>query len=127
MKKVLIDSSIWISYFKSKNAYTELDDLIRNNQICTNNLILSELTPFLHIKKQNEVIKLLLELPNIEVLVNWELIINLQIQNLKKGINKAGIPDLIILDNVMSNNLILYTEDNHFSLMKQHLSFDLFE
>lgn len=41
------------------------------------------------------------------------------------GINGAGIPDLIIIDNVSSNNLILYSEDNHFQLINEHFHFDL--
>ena len=125
MKKVLVDSSVWISYFNDKNAHGKLDKLISNNQICTNNLILSELIPFLTIKSQNDVVEALLELPNITLIVNWELIINLQIQNLKNGINKVGIPDLILVDNVASNNMILFTEDKHFRLIQRHFNFDL--
>jgi len=127
MRKLLIDSSVWISYFKDKNAHPILDELIRNNQICSNNLILAELIPFLKIKKEDGIIELLLDINNIPLTINWELIMNLQLQNIKKGINKVGIPDLIILDNVMSNNLILFTENKHFILMKKYLNFDLFK
>lgn len=125
MKKILVDSSVWISYFRDKKAHSVLDDYIRNNQICTNNLILSELIPFLHIKKRKDIIDLLIEIENIHIRINWEYIINLQVQNLKNGINKIGISDLIIVDNVIHNNLMLYSEDKHFKLMKNHLSFEL--
>ena len=125
MRKILIDSSVWISYFKDKNAHQILDELIINNQICTNNLILSELIPFLKIKKEDEIIEILLDLKNIPLSINWELIMNLQLQNIKNGINKVGIPDLIILDNVMNNNLILFTEDKHFILMQKHFTIAL--
>lgn len=127
MKKILVDSSIWITYFRDENAHLRLDELIANNQICTNNLILSELIPFLHTKKQNDLVALMLELPNIELSINWELIINLQIMNLEKGITKVSIPDLIIVDNVSANNLILYSEDRHFKLIQKHYNFDLLE
>lgn len=127
MRKILIDSSVWISYFRDKNAHKLLDELIRYNQICTNNLILSELIPFLKIKKEEEIIELLLDLENIPLTINWELIMNLQLQNLRNGINNVGIPDLIILDNVMNNNLILFTEDNHFILMQKIIKYDLFK
>ena len=127
MKRVLVDSSVWISYFRDKAAHEKLDELIENNQICTNDLILSELLPFLHVKKQEIVIELMLELPKTELSINWEFIINMQIQNLKNGINRIGIPDLILVDNVLSHNLILYSEDRHFKLMRKIFHFDLLE
>ena len=126
MRRILVDSSIWISYFKSEDAHSILDELIQKNLICVNNLILSELIPFIHVKKEKELINLLLEIPIVKVSINWELIMNVQIQNLKNGINNVGIPYLIIVDNVISNNLILFSEDKHFKLMKKHLDFDLF-
>ncbi len=126
MKKILVDSSIWISYFKDSNAYNNLDELIKGNQICVNDLILSELVPFLKVKKQNKLIDSLLEVNNIPLNINWELIINYQILNLKNGINKVGIPDLIILDNVITNKLTLFTGDKHFTLMQKNVNFDIF-
>ena len=125
MKRVLVDSSVWISYLRNRNAHEKLDELISNNQICTNNLILSELIPFLKVRNQTDIIESLLVLPNIPLAIDWQQIINLQIQNLRNGINRVGIPDLILVDNVANNNLILFSEDKHFSLMKKHYSFDL--
>jgi predicted nucleic acid-binding protein len=127
MKKVLVDSSIWISYFKNKDSYNELSELIASNQICTNDIILAELIPFLKVKKQSEIIEGLLQLDRISIEINWNMIINYQILNLKNGIIKVGIPDLIILDNTISNNLILFTEDKHFRLMQENMVFDLYE
>ena len=68
-----------------------------------------------------------MELPIIELSINWELIINFQIHNLRNGINKVGIPDLILVDSVLANNLILYSEDKHFRLMQEHFNFDLLQ
>ena len=125
MKRVLVDSSVWISYFRDENAHGKLAELIQNNQICTNNLILAELVPYLHAKEQIEVINLLIELPAISISVNWDFIINLQIQNIQNGVNGVGIPDLMIVDNVVSNGLILYTEDKHFELINEHFHYDM--
>ena len=127
MKRVLVDSSVWISYFGDKSAHLKLNSLIQNNQICTNNLVLAELLPSLHLKEQEALIGLMLELPIIELSINWELIINFQIHNLRNGINKVGIPDLILVDSVLANNLILYSEDKHFRLMQEHFNFDLLQ
>lgn len=125
MRKILVDSSVWITYFKSLSAHSRLDELIRKNQICTNDLILSELIPFIHAKNEKELLDLLLALPREEMKINWEVIMNVQIQNLKNGVNKIGIPDLMIIDHVMTHNLILYSEDKHFRLMQKYIKFDL--
>jgi len=125
MKRILVDSSVWISYFRDESAHDRLTGLIRDNQICTNNLILAELIPYLHARDQNEVINLLAELPAIELTINLEFIINLQIQNIQHGINGVGLPDLMIVDTVAANGLILYSEDIHFKLICEHFHFDL--
>ena len=127
MRRILVDSSVWISYFRDENAHQRLDELIENNQICTNDLILAELVPFLHVKKQAVVIDLMLELPRADMSVNWEFVIKLQIANLQNGINKVGIPDLMLVDHVLANNLFLFSEDKHFRLMQEHANFELLQ
>ena len=125
MKLILVDSSVWISYFRDENAHKKLDELIENSQICTNDLILAELLPFLHMKKQTEVVRLMQQLPKATLNINWDFIIYLQTANLQNGINRVGIPDLIIVDHVITNSLILFSEDKHFRLMQEHAKFDL--
>jgi predicted nucleic acid-binding protein len=44
---ILVDSSIWIDYFKSGKNSEMLDNYIEKNLICTNDLVLTELIPFL--------------------------------------------------------------------------------
>ena len=125
MTMVLVDSSVWISYFRDKSSHNILSELIYNNQICINDIILAELFPFLKIKNENEIIDSLIHITRIPMEINWNLIINYQIINLKHGINKVGIPDLIILDNVISNNLVLFSEDKHFKLMEKYINVTL--
>lgn len=129
MNYILVDTSVWIEYFRgSKKINSDtLDALIDNNQICTNNLILSELIPFLKLKKESGLIDVLSSIRNIPIVINWEEIINYQIINLQNGINNVGIPDIIVLQNVINNDLSLLTIDKHFHLMKKHISFNLFE
>ena len=40
---ILVDSSIWIDYFRSGLHSEKLDRYIDQNQICTNDLILAEI------------------------------------------------------------------------------------
>ena len=122
---ILVDSSIWIDYFRSGKNSELLDDYIDQNLICTNYLILSEIIPSLKIKKQSKVIKLLYNINRISLNPDWNKIIDLQTKCLKNGINKVGIPDLIILDNVLQNDLTLYTLDNHFFLIQKIVQFNI--
>jgi len=48
--RILIDTSIWIDYFKSGANSSGLDTLIDDNLIVINDIILTELVPFLAIK-----------------------------------------------------------------------------
>ncbi len=50
--EVLVDTSIWIDYFRGGAKSNELDVLIDENLITTNDIILAELIPYLKIKKQ---------------------------------------------------------------------------
>lgn len=52
--------------------------------------------------------------------------IDMQTQNITNGINKVGIPDLIIAQNAINNNLLLFSFDKHFSLMRDLFGLNLF-
>jgi predicted nucleic acid-binding protein len=126
MKNILVDSSVWIEYFRGREEAAALNELIDKNQVCINNLILSELIPFLRMKKENSLIKILKTIRNNAIKINWEEIIDFQEINLRSGINKIGIADLIIVQNVRDNNLRLYSLDKHFELMSRYIKFDRF-
>jgi hypothetical protein len=51
---VLVDTSIWIDYFRSGENSKDLDDLMDENLIVMNDIILAELVPYLKLKKANE-------------------------------------------------------------------------
>jgi len=121
---VLIDSSVWIDYFRHGN-HPHLEALLKEDLVCTNELVLTELLPFLEKGGHKDAISALLSLPNIELEISWPTLRKYQVMNLEKGINKVGIPDLIILQQVIENKLTLYSTDRHFLLMQKHLNFDL--
>ena len=123
---ILIDSSIWIDYFRGGDNSEILDSFIDENILCTNYLILSELIPFLNHNGHSRLVKLLREITKVPLTVDWEKIIQYQNICLSNGINKVGIPDLIILDNVVQNNLVLYSFDKHFDLISNHINFKSF-
>lgn len=123
---ILVDSSVWIEYFKGNKQTLALNKLLDLNNICVNDLILAELLPSINHKKENVLKELLLTITKIPLNINWNTIIYMQTQNLKNGINNVGIADLIIAQNVIDNDLELYTLDRHFELMSELHDFRLF-
>ena len=117
--EVLIDSSIWVDYFRSGKHSADLDNLIDNNLIVTNDIILAELIPFLKLKKQAKTIKLLQNVKLLPLNINWAQIIDFQTMSLKSGTNGIGIPDLIITQNALQNNCPVYTLDKHFDALSK--------
>ena len=126
MSKVLVDTSVWIDFFNGKPEVVSLSELIDVNQVYINDLIKVELIPSLLIKKENEVIDLINQLESIPLSIDWSEIAQMQYSNLKKGINKVCIPDLIIVQNVLQNDLVLYSRDKHFELMKKVFNYRLY-
>jgi predicted nucleic acid-binding protein len=127
MTQVLIDTSVWIDYFAGKKSAENLDSLIDEQRVCVNKIILCELLPFLHEKSENELIDLLQAVPEIPLTINWDKIIEYQTVNVKNGFRRIGIPDLIILDNIMQNDFVLFSFDKHFLQMKRYLKFKMYE
>ncbi|MBM9547795.1 PIN domain-containing protein [Leptospira sp. 201903074] len=128
MNQVLLDSSVWIEYFRNSNSKvsSEVDKLIDIGNIFTNQLILTEIIPYLKAKKQNQLIQIMESIETFEMFIDWKQIIEFQITNLKNGINKIGIPDLLILQNTIQNQCTLFTLDKHFKLMSKVHKLDLY-
>ena len=103
-----------------------LNELINNNTLCINNLVLAELLPSINLKKESELKRLLLTINQIDIEIDWDEIIDMQTKNLLNGINKVGIPDLIIAQNAINNNLFLFSFDKHFSLMSDLFGLKMF-
>ena len=123
---VLVDTSIWIDYFKTGDNSKNLDYLIDENLIVTNKIILAELIPYLKIKKQTKVIELLQEINKAPLSIHWEELVASQVKCLKSGTNGVGIPDLIIAQNAKQNNCKVYSLDKHFRLLNQVLKVKLY-
>jgi len=123
---VLVDSSVWIGYFRGNDNTLPLNGLLDRNTLCINDLILAELLPSINHKRENTLKDLLLAVTRVPLTINWNSLVSMQTQNLKEGINKVGIGDLIIAQNVLENNLELFSLDRHFELMSTLHDFRLF-
>ena len=122
---VLVDTSIWVEYFRSGNNSDQLEFLIDENLVVINDLILAELIPSLRIRKQEKIIDLLHNVSNLKLLINWQEIVEFQCKCLQNGLNGIGIPDLIVAQNAKQSSCEIYSLDNHFRLMKDILELDL--
>lgn len=123
--QVLVDSSVWIDYFRGGGNSDKLDYFIDENILVINDLILAELVPFLRIKNQRKLVSLLGSVDKLDMNIDWIQIIDFQHKCLKTGINGIGIPDLIIAQNALQHLCEIYTLDQHFELMKKPLKITL--
>ena len=87
---IIVDSSIWIDYFKSGENSEKLDYFIDENIIIVNDLILAELIPFLKLKKQEKIIQLLKSINRLELDINWHQLVDFQYTCLKTGLTVLG-------------------------------------
>jgi predicted nucleic acid-binding protein len=124
--RILVDSSIWIEYFRTGKQWRIVESLIDQNQILTNDLILAELVPFLKIQSQSRLIKLLYSVESTELDIQWDGLIEMQTACLKKGIFKVGLPDLILAQNAVQNRVPIYSADKHFDKISKIISLEIF-
>ena len=75
---VLVDTSIWVEYFRTGKNSEKLDFLIDENLIVTNDLILAELVPALRVRRHQKLVKLLQNINKLELSIAWDQIIEFQ-------------------------------------------------
>jgi predicted nucleic acid-binding protein len=122
---VLVDTSVWIDYFRSGGKTGKLDLFIDENLIVINDIIMAELVPFLKVRNQRKIINTLNTVKKLPLRIDWIEIIDFQFKCLKKGINGIGIPDLIIVQNAKQNDSEIYTLDSHYDGIKDTLEFQI--
>lgn len=103
-----------------------MDALIDEGELCTNDIILAELLPSINHRNENELKSLLLAVPRLQTWIDRGELVALQTENLRQGINKVGIPDLMIVQNAMQNSVPLFSCDKHFVLMEKIFPITLF-
>ena len=123
--KVLVDSSVWVAYFRGTDDLPEVDWLIEEGLVVINDLILAELSPALLVRGERKLVRLLRDIECLPLTLDWDEIIRFQVICLRNGINKVGIPDLIIAQHAIQNNLSLFSLDKHFPLLSKHIPLNL--
>jgi len=123
--KVLVDSSVWVAYLRGTSDLPTLDWLIEEGLVVTNDLILAELLPPLLVRGERKLVCLLRDIECLPLTLDWDDIIQMQVTCLRHGINKVGVPDLIIAQHARQNDLSLFSTDKHFALMSKHVRLKL--
>jgi predicted nucleic acid-binding protein len=124
---VLVDTSVWVDYFRAGKDSGKLDFLIDENLIAINDLILAEIVPFLEIRNQKKLLRLLRHIYKLPLNIDWDQLIEFQVKCLRNGVNGIGIPDLMVAQNAKQNLCEIYSLDNHFKLMKDIVGFELLD
>jgi len=123
MNGVLADTSVWIAYFKGRledmRVSDALDYLLSGDEAVVNDVILTELLPAMQARGEMEAADLMgsVRCPALEI--DWSGLRSLQKDCLRAGINKVGIPDLIIAQQAMQLDIPLFSIDRHFELISQ--------
>lgn len=124
-RKVLIDTSIWVNYFRNNDNADILTRLFEDDRVVINDVILAELIPAMNVHAKKTLIEKMHALECLPVFVNWEGIIGLQTQCLKYGLNGVGLPDLMIIQTALEYKIPIYSTDKHFTIAQPALKFDL--
>jgi hypothetical protein len=77
--------------------------------LVTNDLILAELIPALLVRNERRLVSVLQEVERVPLTIDWDGLVDLQVTCLRNGINKVGIPDLIIAQQAMQHHISLFT------------------
>ena len=123
---VLVDTSVWVDYFRDAGRAGAVDELITENLAATNELILCEIVPPLALRNERGLIRLLGQLKQCPLTIDWHGIRQMQIACLRHGINKVGIPDLIIAQNAIQCGATLLSNDRHFGLLSEITSLKVY-
>ncbi len=121
MQGVMVDSSVWVSYFRggkdSDSVADAVDYLLAGDEVVVDEIILTELIPFMRIRGEAEAENALLALTNPPLEIDWLQLRQWQELCLRNGVNKVGIPDLIIAQHAKNIGVPLFSLDRHFLLI----------
>jgi len=123
---ILIDSSVWIDFFKGNEKVAFVSDILLEGLACTNEVVLTELLPSMRIKKEENLIKLMRQVRKIDMEIDWLQLRNIQFVNLQNGNNKVPLTDIMVAQNCIQNDLEILTTDKHFMKMSEYLPLQIF-
>lgn len=119
-QKIIIDTSIWIDYFKNKDSSysSKLDSLLLTDCVYINGIILAEILQGIKGEDEKKVVSSLLEaLHFLDITIyDWKLAGEISGKLRAKGIT-LPLTDISIAANAINNNAVVFTIDKHFEMI----------
>jgi len=127
--KVLVDTSVWIEFFRRRHPYYEvLSDLIDEDRVVCTGVILAELLQGAKSIKEIDTLKEFLFvfdfLPESEKIWERAGVASFRLQRAGKSI---GLSDCYIAAITKANNVKLFTLDRHFDVIKKEITFERYK
>lgn len=126
---VLVDTSVWIAFFRNQRNAEKvcdaLDYLLMGDEAVVNEVVLTELLPSIIHRREMKIATCLQGVRKFDLEIDWADIRNMQVVCLANGINKVGVPDLIIAQQAVRRNVPLFSLDGHFRLIAEKLPLKL--
>ena len=121
MSDVIVDTTVWIAYFRGgksdKGIADALDYLLSGDEAVLNEVLRSELLHLMRVCGEQDCAEAISAVRSPGLDIDWEGIRTLQETCLRNGINKVGIPDLIIAQQAIRLGIPIISLDAHFKLM----------
>jgi predicted nucleic acid-binding protein len=130
MSRILVDSSIWIEFFRHPDAPASvvLDHLLAHRLVCTTGLIQAEVVPGAQSPRDFRRLRLLFGAlplaPEREGF--WTHLIRFRHRLHANGVLGIGIPDLIVATVAIQNRKLVFTLDEDFPRMVPYVPIRLF-
>ena len=130
MSRILVDSSIWIEFFRRPSAPVSLvlDGLLAHRLVCTTGVIKGEVVPgartprdFRRLKRLFDALPLAPERDGF-----WTHVTRFQYRLRRNGILDIGIPDLMVATVAIQNRKTLFSADEDFPRMAPFIPLRLF-
>ncbi|GHT65158.1 hypothetical protein FACS1894110_06350 [Spirochaetia bacterium] len=113
----IVDSCVWIDYFKYKKHFQEISGLLINNLASVNKIILAELIPSAQAYKEYDFIACFSGISVVPLNIDWDEIMAIQYECIKSGINKLGLLDIAIAQNAKQNGMGIFSTNRHMILL----------
>lgn len=129
LHKVLVDTSVWIEFFRKKEPYySVVSELMDNDSICCLGIVVAELLQGAKSEKELNTIKDFLHVFDFlpEAVESWEKAGELSFSLQRKG-KSTGLSDWYIAVAAQAAEVRLFTLDKHFSVIGKEISLNLYE
>ncbi len=126
--KILIDTSVWIEFFRKKAPYFEIvQNLIEEDSVCCLGLIYAELLQGAKSEKELGTLKEFMHVFDFipESVVLWEKA-GLISHTLRRKGKEISLSDCLIASSAVSSGATLFTLDKHFQTIKKQIDLHLY-